>query len=64
MNSIDTLNPRRLAHRLGYAGLPAGPLGAEGGDDVLVERSLTEGSLVAGQARDDGEGSGQARDDG
>ena len=72
-------NPRRFPQRLVHAGLPAGALGAEGGDDVLVEaeRGLVLGRLVharpAGtswvqsfRGDDEGERSGvpgQARDD-
>jgi hypothetical protein len=41
------LNPRRLAQRFVHARLPAGALGAEGGDYVLVQ---AEGDLGLGRA--------------
>ena len=42
---LPPLNPRRFPQRLVHSGLPAGALGAEGGDDVLVE---AERGLVLG----------------
>ena len=48
VHSIHALNPRRFPQRLVHARLPAGALGAEGGDYVLVE---AERDLRLGRSR-------------